>query len=196
MNRAVQLIQGAPNPLAMFVGQHRSFRAEIEKIPTIARYNADVLIVGETGTGKDLCARAIHALSARSKKPFVAVCCAAIDVQRDFPFKYFCAGPEALPNAQPPSWLIEADGGTVYLDLINELPSMAQSRLGFFLKHRQEWGSPRPHAANVRIIGSSSDEYLAEKVQEGGFHGTLFYLMCRMPLALPALRRRRDDIPL
>jgi DNA-binding NtrC family response regulator len=168
------------------------------KIPLIARCDANVLIVGETGTGKELFARAIHYSSPRASRPFMPVNCGAIPVDL-VENELFGHRRGAFTNAfaLQTGLIEEANGGTLFLDEIDCLPKLAQVKLLRFLQEREyrPLGSSKMRQANVRVIAASNLN-LEEAVGIGKVRQDLFYRLNVISLALPPLRERREDIPL
>ena len=186
------------NGLKQIVGESPVFVKEIEKIPMIAKCNFSVLISGETGTGKELCARAIHYLSPRSGKPFIPVNCGAIPIDL-FENELFGHMKGAFTGAaESYSGLIhEANGGTLFLDEIGCLPLQIQVKLLRFLQDKEyrQLGCSKFHQADVGIIAASNLD-LERAVSEKKFRQDLFYRLNIIPLTLPPLRDRKDDIPI
>ena len=184
--------------LKSFIGQSQALLAACERIPTIAQCSANVLILGETGTGKELCARAIHYLSPRSNKPFVPLNCGAIPVDL-VENQLFGHEREAFTgaNSATPGLLRAAESGTVFLDEVDNLPLAAQVKLLRFLQERefQPLGSERTYTADVRVIAASNTN-LEEAVQAHRFRRDLYYRLSVVPIQLPPLRKRAEDIPL
>lgn len=184
--------------LKQIVGESPAFTKEIEKIPMIAKCNVSIMISGETGTGKELCARAIHYLSLRAGKPFIPVNCGAIPTELA-ENELFGHEKGAFTGAsQSYNGLIkEADGGTLFLDEIGCLPLPAQVKLLRFLQDKEyrQLGSTKLHQADVRIIAASNLD-LEKSMSEGKFRQDLFYRLNIIPLVLPPLRDRKTDIPI
>lgn len=184
--------------LKSFIGESPALMAAIERIPALAACDANVLITGETGTGKELCARAIHYLSARSHKPFVPVNCGAIPLEL-VENELFGHEAGAFTSATSSSLglLRAADGGTVLLDEIDALPGSAQVKLLRFIQERQvqPLGSSRVYAANLRVI-SSCNTSLEEAVRTRQFRQDLYYRLNVVPIQMPPLRQRLEDVPL
>ena len=184
--------------LKQMLGEDPVFLAEINKIPLVANCDASVLILGETGTGKELCARAIHYLSPRSGKPFIPVNCGSIPtelVENELFGHVKGAFTGALESYT--GLIHEAHSGTLFLDEIDCLPLQAQVKLLRFLQDREyrQLGSAKTHQANVRIIVASNVD-LERMVSEGKFRQDLFYRLNIIPLRLPPLHDRQADIPL
>jgi DNA-binding NtrC family response regulator len=184
--------------LKRLVGESPAFVAEISKFPIIAGCDASVLILGETGTGKELCARAIHYVSPRAGKPFVPVNCGAIPVEL-VENELFGHEREAFTGAASsrPGLIHEADGGTLFLDEIDCLPLLAQVKLLRFLQDKvyRPLGSMKMRQADVRVMAASNID-LEEAVRAGKLRPDLYYRLNVIPLVLPPLRERREDIPL
>lgn len=184
--------------LVAFVGQSAKFMDAIERIPVVAKCDANVLITGETGTGKEICARAIHYLSARAEKPFVPINCGAIPnelVENEL----FGHEPGAFTGATAArtGLIRDADGGTVFLDEIDCLPLQTQTKLLRLLQEKEfrALGSNMVRRADVRIVAASNAR-LDEAIRTGQFRRDLFYRINVVPISLPPLRERKDDIPL
>ncbi len=184
--------------LRTLIGESECFISEVKKIPPIAETDSTVLITGETGTGKEVFARAIHYLSARRGKPFLPVNCGAIPadlVENEF-FGHE-AGAYTTASARATGVIKQADGGTLFLDEINCLPLLTQTKLLRFIQEKEykPLGSPQALKADVRIIAASNED-LERAVKEGRFRKDLFYRLNIIPIHLPPLRERTDDIPL
>ena len=188
-----RIVQEGVNGL---VGENQNFLREIEKIPLIAKCEASILISGETGTGKELCARAIHYLSPRTQQAFIPVNCGAIpaDLVENELFGHELG---AFTGAKTPrSGLIhEADGGTLFLDEIDCLPLLAQVKLLRFLQEKEfrALGSTKIYRANVRIIAATNAN-CEEAVKSGKLRRDLYYRLNVIPLSLPSLRERGEDV--
>lgn len=184
--------------LGQFIGQSPAFLAAVGKIPIVARNEANVLISGETGTGKEVCARAIHYLSPRSSKPLIAVNCGAIPAEL-VEHELFGHERGAYTDATgAKSGLIqEAEGGTLFLDELDCLPLFAQVKLLRFLQEKEyrPLGSTKTKKASVRVIAATNAD-LAEAVQQGRLRRDLYYRINILPLVLPPLRQRQSDIGL
>ncbi len=193
--RAVQMWK-AKLGLEEFVGESVALLAEIQKIPVIAHSNFAVLIRGETGTGKDICARAIHFSSSRSGQPFVAVNSGALP-QELVENELFGHESGAFTSANNPATglLQQANGGTLFLDEIDCMPLTAQVKLLRFLQDKQyrPLGSRRVHTADIRVIAASNAD-LQASVRTGRFRGDLYYRLGVVELILPPLRERGRDI--
>lgn len=178
-----------------FIGSAPAFLAAVEKIPRFASCDATVLLVGATGTGKELCARAIHYLSARAKKPFLPINCGSIPPEL-FESEMFGHEQGAFTDARQArrGLLSQAEGGTLFLDEVDSLAHSAQVKLLRVLQERQY----RPlggqyRRADVRVI-AATNQNLHAQMQAGTFREDLFYRLNVVTLNLPALRDRREDI--
>jgi transcriptional regulator with PAS, ATPase and Fis domain len=180
------------------IGQNSLFLEEIEKIPIVAKCDSSVLVHGQTGTGKEVCVRAIHYLSNRASKPFVAVNCGAVppDLAENelFGHKY---GAFTGASRDKPGLIQEAEGGSLFLDEIDSLPQAAQVKLLRFLQEKtyRPLGCTREFKANVRVIAAMNIDP-EESVQLGRLRKDLFYRLNVISIELPLLRDRLDDIPL
>ncbi|MFZ5829621.1 MAG: sigma-54 interaction domain-containing protein [Planctomycetota bacterium] len=179
------------------VGADSGLRAVMERVELVARSDAPVLVFGETGSGKELVARAIHTRSHRSDRPFIRVNCGAIPPEL-IDSQLFGHERGAFTGAVESrmGWFERADGGTLLLDEIGELPPAAQVRL---LRIFQDgWldrvGGQEPIHVDVRIVAATHRD-LAEMVATGRFREDLWYRIAVFPIVLPPLRERRADIP-
>lgn len=184
--------------LRNLVGRNQSFVAEITKIPIIARCDATVLITGETGTGKELCARAIHYLSSRAKRPFIPINCGAIpaDLAENELFGHE-RGAYTGAGSSHPGIIEEANCGTLFLDEIDCLSPLTQVKLLRFLQDKEyrPLGASRTRHADVRIIAATNTD-IEESVRQGRVRQDLYYRLHVIPFVLVPLRERSDDIPL
>ena len=157
-----------------------------------------VLVQGQTGTGKELVARNIHALSARGNKPFIDINCAAIP-ENIVESELFGYESGAFTDAKKTKkGLFElADGGTLFLDEIGDMPSNAQAKILRVLEQRslKRLGGTRDIGVDVRIIAATNRD-LEAMVKEGSFREDLYYRLNVIPLVIPALRNRPEDIPM
>ncbi|MGH9640927.1 MAG: sigma-54-dependent transcriptional regulator [Terriglobales bacterium] len=177
-------------------GESKSIQAVRERIARVAPTNATVLITGETGTGKELVARAVHRNSPRAKKPFVAVNCAAF-TETLLESELFGHEKGAFTGAdQSRQGLFEAaHEGTLFLDEAGEMSLTAQAKLLRILTDGQllRVGSTRPRKVDVRVL-VATHRNLEQRVREGLFREDLFYRLAVVPIHLPPLRERLEDI--
>ena len=180
------------------VGGSSVMRSLFDLLPVVADSDSTVLIRGASGTGKELFARAIHDLSPRKKKPFVAINCGALpDTLLESELFGHKAGAFTDARKDKPGRFAIAEGGTILLDEIGDISPAMQVRLLRVLQERvyEPLGSVTPVAFDVRIITATHHD-LAELVQSGVFRDDLYYRINVFRLDLPPLRDRREDIPL
>jgi PAS domain S-box-containing protein len=175
-----------------------SMRRVLEVLPRIAQSASTILIQGETGTGKELVARAIHRLSARSDAPFVAVNCGALpDTLLESELFGYKAGAFTGAVRDKPGRFALAAGGTLFLDEIGDVSPALQVRLLRVLQEKQfePLGATRPEDSRARVIAATHRD-LAAMVAKGTFRQDLYYRIKVVKLELPPLRERQEDIPL
>jgi DNA-binding NtrC family response regulator len=186
-----------PNPAGM-VGRSPKMREALAAIARVAVGDTTVLVTGETGTGKELAARAVHDLSPRNRAPFIAVNCGAL-AEGILESELFGHVRGAFTGAvRDRVGVFEAaDGGTIFLDEIGEMSVVLQQRLLRVLQEREvtRVGASRPAKVNVRVVAATNRD-LASLVEQGRFRDDLYYRLAVFPIALPPLRDRRADIPL
>lgn len=184
--------------LRFLIGQSPAFLAAKAHITQVAQYDISVLLLGATGTGKELFARAIHYLSTRAHHPFIPVNCGAIpaDLVENELFGHE-RGAFTGAAAAAAGLLQEADGGTLFLDEIDALPFLAQVKLLRFLQEKEyrPLGSTKTHHADVRVIAATNVS-IAQAVQDGRFRQDLYYRLNVIAVTLPGLHDRKEDIPL
>jgi len=180
------------------ISRSAAMRRLMEVLPLVAESDATILLQGETGTGKELLARAIHGLSARRGGPFVAVNCGALpDTLLESELFGYKAGAFTGAIRDKPGRFALARDGTLFLDEIGEVSPALQARLLRVLQEKQyePLGSTRTETSNARVI-AASNRILTDLVETGGFRRDLYYRINVMKLELPPLRQRREDIPL
>ena len=181
-----------------FVGKSAALRRVLTRVQEVARTDLTVLILGETGTGKGLVARAIHGLSARKEGPFIQVNCGALPeglVESELFGHEKGAFTGAVSRKLGKVEL--AEGGTLFLDEIGDLAWSAQVKLLRLLEERtfERVGGTETLRADVRVLAATNRE-LEQMVREGGFRGDLYFRLRAFPVWVPPLRERREDIPL
>jgi transcriptional regulator with GAF, ATPase, and Fis domain len=179
------------------VGEERGLRPVMARVDQVAPTDAPVLILGETGAGKEVVARAIHARSRRARGPFLRVNCGAIPTELvDSELFGHEKGSFTGAIGQRKGWFERADGGTLFLDEVGELPPAAQVRLLRVLQDGsfQRVGGQDTHTVDVRLVAATHRD-LPLMVRDGRFRQDLWYRISVFPVQLPALRERRDDIP-
>ena len=184
--------------LSQLVGNDPVFVAAIASIPQLAKSSAPVLLLGETGTGKELCAHAIHSLSQRHAGPFVPVECGAIpDNLVENELFGHVRGAFTDAHCEQKGLAAMADGGTLFLDEVDSLPLAAQAKLLRFIQEGtyRPLGSQTFHRANLRLIAATNRD-LELCVRQGQFRSDLYFRLNVLPFQLPPLRERRSDIPL
>ena len=180
------------------VGDAPAIRRVLEAVEQVAATDATVLITGETGTGKELIARAIHRLSPRAAKPHIKVNCAAIP-ETLLASELFGHERGAFTGAteRRKGRFELADGGTLFLDEIGELPMETQVMLLRVLQEREfeRLGGSETVQVNVRVVAATNSN-LAEEVRTGRFRSDLYYRLNVFPVRVPPLRERPEDVPL
>ncbi len=180
------------------IGKSPAIQLVKETIEKVASYDINVLIIGESGTGKDLVARTIHKLSHRADKPFVAINCASLPAEllesELFGYK---KGAFTGATSDKKGLIEEANKGTLFLDEIGEMPMQLQAKLLRFIETKKirPLGSVKEVDVDVRII-SATNKNLEEEIEKGNFREDLYYRLSTITIRMPSLKERREDIPL
>lgn len=198
MHRAKQTAIADASPSGDIIGRSPLLLRAMQRARAAAGTGADVLIEAESGTGKELLARFIHDSSDRSRKPFIALNCAAVP-ESLLESELFGHGRGAFTGsvgAKPGKFEL-AEGGTILLDEIGEMPLHLQPKLLRALQEREveRLGESHPVRVDIRVIATTNVS-LAAMVERGDFRGDLYYRLNVIPLSLPPLRERREDIPI
>ena len=183
---------------AEIVGESPALRQVLDQVAIVAASDASVLILGETGTGKELIARAIHRMSRRKDNPFVKLNCAAIPTGL-LESELFGHEKGAFTGAisQKIGRMELADGGTLFLDEVGEIPLDLQPKLLRVLQDQEfeRLGSNHTIKVNLRLVAATNRD-LAQRIADREFRSDLFYRLSVFPIRMPPLRERREDIPL
>jgi len=180
------------------VSRSAAMRKVFDILPLVASSESTILIQGETGTGKEVLARAIHGLSPRRDKPFVAVNCGALpDTLLESELFGYKAGAFTGAGKDKPGRFALAEGGTILLDEIGDVTAALQVRLLRFLQDKtfEPLGGTAHVEADVRVIAATNRD-LDRLVREGDFRDDLYYRIKVVRVELPPLRRRKEDVPL
>ncbi|MCK6548334.1 sigma-54 dependent transcriptional regulator [Myxococcota bacterium] len=194
LKRALQETRG----FHRLVGKSAVMRSVYDMLQHAARSEVTVLVTGETGTGKELAARAIHAHSSRADKPFVAINCGALPAELvESELFGYAKGAFTGASTSRPGLFEEASGGTLFLDEIGELPLSVQVKLNRALQEHEirRVGQNTAVHVDVRVIAATHRDLKAE-VKAKRFREDLFYRIYVLPIELPPLRARREDIAL
>jgi formate hydrogenlyase transcriptional activator len=186
-----------PRKFEQLIGNSPALEAVLDGVKRVARTNSTVLIQGETGTGKELIARAIHNISQRCGHPFIKLNCAAIplDLLESELFGHE-KGAFTGAIAQKLGRFELADKGTLFLDEVGDIPPQLQPKLLRILQEQEfeRLGSGRTHQVDVRLVAATHRD-LAGMVRNGEFRSDLYFRLNVFPVQLPPLRERREDIP-
>ncbi len=180
------------------VGRCDAMKQVFDLTVLAAQSNSNVFISGESGTGKGMIARALHQLSDRKDKPFVSINCASIpETLLESELFGFEKGAFTGAVNNKKGLFLQADKGIIFLDEISEIPPSMQGKLLKALEEKEFYplGSQKPVKVDIRII-SASNKDIEKEVENGNFRSDLFYRIHVIPIRMPPLRERRDDIPL
>jgi len=187
----------SPRRFEQIIGNSAALEAVLKQVQQVAPTDSSVLIQGETGTGKELIARAIHNLSARCGRPFIKLNCAAIpfDLLESELFGHE-RGAFTGAIAQKIGRFELADKGTLFLDEVGDIPPALQPKLLRVLQEQEfeRLGSTRTHQVDVRLV-AATNRNLAVMAKRNEFRSDLYYRLNVFPVSLPPLRERREDIP-
>jgi formate hydrogenlyase transcriptional activator len=186
-----------PRRFEQIIGNSPALESVLEQVEQVAPTGSTVLILGETGTGKELIARALHNLSVRCGRPFIKLNCAAIpfDLLESELFGHE-RGAFTGAIAQKIGRFELADKGTLFLDEVGDIPPGLQPKLLRVLQEQEfeRLGSTRTHQVDVRLV-AATNRNLADMVKRNEFRSDLYYRLNVFPIPLPPLRERREDIP-
>src|ERR1700688_594380 len=186
-----------PRKFEQLIGQSRSLEVVLEQVERVAPTDSTVLIQGETGTGKELIARAVHNVSSRCGRPFIKLNCAAIP-HALLESELFGHERGAFTGAiaQKVGRFELADKGTLFLDEVGDIPPGLQPKLLRVLQEQEfeRLGGTRTHQVNIRLV-AATNRNLASMVKRNEFRSDLYYRLNVFPIPLPPLRERREDIP-
>src|SRR6266403_3612808 len=198
VDRSIALRRAAREGFEDIIGSSAALGGVLDQIRTVAPTDSTVLIGGETGTGKELIAHAIHTHSRRRDRPFVKLNCAAIPLGL-LESELFGHEKGAFTGAvsQKIGRFEAANGGTLFLDEIGDIPLELQAKLLRVLQEQEfeRLGSTHTHRVDVRVVAATNQD-LASLVAEKKFRMDLYYRLNVFPLAVPPLRRRLEDIPM
>ena len=197
-NRRLRRLVGEQFKIENLVGNSPKIRRVLDLVERLAQVETTVLITGESGTGKELIAKGIHFAGARANKPFVAVNCAAIpETLIESELFGHRRGAFTGAIADQTGKFEDANGGTLFLDEISQMPLQMQTRLLRVLQENEivRLGESRPRKVDARIVAATNQD-LAAMVKAAEFRQDLYFRLAVVPIELPPLRERREDVPL
>ncbi|MBF0506649.1 MAG: sigma-54-dependent Fis family transcriptional regulator [Nitrospirae bacterium] len=198
LQKKVKELQQYADAYQSIVGKSEAMQRVFVLIDKIAPFDTNVLILGASGTGKELVAKAIHDKSLRKDKPYIAINCASLPAELlESELFGHTKGSFTGAYATKRGLIDEADGGTIFLDEIGEMPLPLQAKLLRFLEDKKirPLGSNVETEVNVRVI-AATNKGLNELAEEDKFRGDLYYRLSTFEIRLPTLKERREDIPL
>ena len=196
-NRAFKRAQREKGSIKNIVGDSDKMQAIFQMIETVAEVHSTVLVTGDSGTGKELVARAIHDLSPRAEKPFISINCGAFtETLLESELFGYVKGAFTGANTNRKGLFEAADEGTIFLDEIGEMSTAMQVKLLRVLQEKKvrPVGAHDEGSIDARVIAATNRD-LKAMVDEGTFREDLFYRISVIPIALPPLRERKEDIP-
>ncbi len=197
-HRRIKSVLSSPYTIDSIIGESRPIRKMKELLLRYAPSDAAILLLGDTGSGKELAAGAIHAASPRSGGPFVSINCAAIpkDLFESEVFGYVAGAFSGARKDGSPGKIEAADNGTLFLDEVGDLPLPAQAKFLRVLEEKSvvPLGSTKPRPVDFRLIAATNRD-LEHMIETGAFREDLYYRINSMKLHLPPLAERQEDIP-
>lgn len=184
------------DPFSSIIGQSKLFIKCKEIAARVAKTDSSIMLIGDTGCGKEVFARAIHEHSGRNKKPFLALNCAAIPESLLEGILFGTTKGVYTGAVEKEGILAQAGGGTIFLDEINSMPLASQAKLLRVLEEKKimKLGSDKETMVDVRIISSTNESPL-DAIAKGRMRDDLFYRLSVVQISIPSLKERRDDIP-
>lgn len=196
--RQIKRLKNSTDSMNKLIGETPAIKDLKDNIARVAPFDTSVLIVGENGTGKEICANAIHQLSPRAKEPYVKINCGAISagMLESELFGYERGAFSGANKNGKPGKLELANHGTILLDGISEMPLSVQSKILRVIQEQEieRIGAIKPTRVDVRILCSTTKD-LEKMVKEGTFNRDLYYLINILEVKTPSLKERKDDLP-
>lgn len=196
LRREVKALQSLSPVAAGLIGQSSALNQLRQTLEKVAPTNSRILIVGASGSGKELCARTIHAMSGRAKGPFIVINAAAITPER-MELELFGVEEGVDAQGKKAGALEEAHGGTLFIDEIADMPRETQNKILRVLVEQtfERVGGNNKVSVDVRIISSTGRD-LESEIETGRFREDLYHRLSVVPIRVPSLAERREDIPL